>query len=448
LDDNLFKPELSMRVKNSTILLAGCLIVVLMAGAFSSGLIVGLAMPRGDVLASLEQSLSTIMPTSPVSTPQVTLITPGVTPLPSTASGNSATPEELKQLFQPFWQSWDLVHQQYVNQPVDDTKLMQGAIKGMLDSLGDPHTTYMDPSSFSQQMAALNTGTQYEGIGAWVDATGSYLKIISPMPDSPAQKAGLKPGDIILAVDGQDMTGVPGDQVLQKVLGPAGTNVTLTIQRGEQKPFDVVIARAQITTPQVEWHMEKNNIAYVHLFIYGELTATELNQALQDMLPKKPAGLILDLRYNGGGYLDSAIDVLSEFVPAGQVVMYEEHGNGQKITYKAKGGGIATQIPIVVLINEGTASASEITAGALQDLGRAKLVGVKSYGKGSVQAVTALQDGQGGVRITIARWLTPNGRQINGVGLTPDYDVPITDSDLTAGIDPQLDKAIALLSAP
>ncbi len=447
-----------MRIKNSTVVLAGCLIVVLMAGAFSSGLIVGIAMPRGNELTVIKESLSTFVPTFPGTTPQATstapsgttpsITTPGATPLPPTTTGNSVTPQELSQLFQPFWQSWDLVHQQYVNQPVDNTKLMQGAIKGMLDALGDPHTSYMDPSSFAQQMSELNTGTQYEGIGAWVDATGSFLKIISPMPDSPAQKAGIKPGDIILAVDGQDMTGVPGDQVLQKVLGPAGTNVTLTIQRGELKPFDVVVQRAKITTPQVEWHMEKNNIAYVHLFVYGELTADELNQALQEMLPKKPAGLILDLRYNGGGYVDSAIDVLSAFVPAGQVVMYEEHGDGQKVTFKAKRGGLATQIPMVVLINDGTASASEITAGALQDLGRAKLVGVKSYGKGSVQAVTALQDNQGGVRITIAHWLTPNGRQIDGVGLTPDYEVPITDSDVTAGIDPQLDKAIELLSAP
>ncbi len=349
-------------------------------------------------------------------------------------------------MFQPFWQSWDLVHQQYVNQPVDETKLMEGAIKGMLDSLGDPHTSYMDPTLYTQEMGALNTGNQYEGIGAWVDATGSYLRIISPMPGSPAQKAGLQPKDIILAVDGEDMTGVPGDSVLKKVLGPAGTNVTLTIQRGAQKPFDLVIQRAQVTAPQVEFHMEKNNIAYIHLFMYGEPATGELTKALQDLLPQKPAGLILDLRYNGGGYLDTAIDVLSQFVPGGQVVMYEEYGDGHKITFKAKRGGLATDIPMVVLINDGSASASEITAGALQDLGRAKLVGVKSYGKGSVQTVTPLGNHQGGVRITIAHWLTPNGRLIDGVGLEPDYEVPLTDSDIKAGLDPQIDKAIELLS--
>lgn len=445
-----------MRMKNSTVLIAGCLVIILIAGAFSSGVLLGWTLPRGNLAPALSQLVSTPLPTYTEAAPQTTPVSPGAPSLNATPQvplqptptsiGNVITPKELQQLFQPFWQSWDLLHQEYVDQPVDNTKLMQGAIKGMLDSLGDPHTSYMDPTQFSQQMAELSTGSQYEGIGAWVDSTGSFLKIISPMPNSPAQKAGIHPNDIILAVDGEDMTGVPGDTVLKKVLGPAGTNVTLTIQRGSQKPFDVVVQRAKITAPQVEWHMERNNIAYVHLFIYGEQTAPELIKALQQLLPQKPAGLILDLRYNGGGYLTSAIDVLSQFVPSGQVVMYEVQGDGQKITYKADRGGLATQIPIVVLINEGTASASEITAGALQDLGRAKLVGVKSYGKGSVQAVTPLMDNQGGVRITFAKWLTPNGRQINGIGLTPDYEVQITESDTTAGLDPQLQKAIDLLS--
>ncbi len=442
-----------MKMKSSTVLLTGCLMVVLLAGAFSSGLFIGLAMPRENLLTNVAQSISTYVPTFPGVPAQTTpgaptaTLQPGLSPLPTTTTGNAATPAELRQLFQPFWQSWDLVHQEYVDQPVDNTQLMQGAIKGMLDSLGDPHTSYMDPKLYSDEMTILNTGNQYEGIGAWVDTTGSYLRIISPMPDSPAEKAGIKPGDIILAVDGVDMTGLTGDSVLEKVKGPAGTNVTLTLQRGELKPFDVVVQRANITAPQVEWHMEKNNIAYIHPFIFGEQTKDEIVQALQKMLPEKPVGLILDLRFNGGGYLTSAIDVVSQFVPGGQVVMLEEYGDGRKITYKARSGGLATQIPMVVLVNDGSASASEITAGALQDLGRARLVGVTTYGKGSVQSVSPLEDNQGAVRITIAHWLTPNGRQIDKVGLTPDYEVPLTDSDATAGLDPQLQKAIDLLSA-
>jgi carboxyl-terminal processing protease len=242
------------------------------------------------------------------------------------------------------------------------------------------------------------------------------------------------------------MTGIPGDVVLKKVLGPAGSNVILTIKRGDAKPFDVTIQRAKITVPQVDSRMEANNIAYVHLFQYGDLTTAELKKALNELMAKKPAGLILDLRNNGGGYLNTAIEVLSEFVPANQVVMYEEYGDGRRVTFKSKSGGQATQIPMVVLINEASASASEITAGALQDLGRARLVGVKSYGKGSVQVWTPLKDDQGAVRVTIARWLTPKERQINKVGLIPDVEVLLTDDDIKAGKDPQLQKAIELLT--
>ncbi len=423
-----------MRTKTSTLLLAGCLTLILLAGAFSGGIFVGLALPRGDASIVLAQPVATTeAPT--------TIITQ--TPVPTNASSD-ATPADLQQLFQPFWQSWDLLHKEYVDQPIDNTQLMQGAIKGMLDSLGDPHTSYMDPKLFQQEMTDLS-GQQYEGIGAWVDSTGDYLKIVSPMPNSPAQKAGLKSGDVVIAVDKVDMTGTPGDTVLKKVLGQAGTDVTLTIRRGTQDPFDVKITRAKIDVPQVEWRMEANNVAYVHLFIYGDQTADELHKALSELLPKKPAGLVLDLRNNGGGYLDAAINVLSEFVPKDQVVMLEEYGTGATTKYTSRGGS-AQGIPIVVLINEGTASASEITAGALQDLGLARLVGVKSYGKGSVQQVTTLPNNQGGLRITVAHWLTPNGRQINGKGLDPDVEVKLTQADIDAGKDPQLQKAIELLT--
>jgi len=433
-----------MQTKISTILLAGCLTVILLAGAFSGGVFVGLALPRPNAPVALAQPVVTSPTLSFSATTPVLPLPITATPAPTTDS-NSVTPTNLQQLFRPFWQSWDLVHKEYVDQPVDDTKLMQGAIKGMLDSLGDPHTSYMDPNLFKQEMTDL-TGSQYEGIGAWVDATGSYLKIVSPMPGSPALKAGLKSGDLVIAVDKQDMTGIPGDAVLKKVLGPAGTTITLTIQRGTQTPFDVTITRAQIDMPQVEWRMEAKNVAYIHLFIYGNRAADELNKALTELMPQKPAGLILDLRNNGGGFLTSAIDVLSEFVPKGTIVMLERYGTGETNQYKSNGGGLAQHIPIVVLMNEGTASASEITAGALQDLGLAKLAGVKSYGKGSVQQVTTLQDNQGGLRITVARWLTPKGRQINGIGLTPDVEVKLTQDDINAGRDPQLQKAIELLS--
>jgi carboxyl-terminal processing protease len=314
----------------------------------------------------------------------------------------------------------------------------------MLDSLGDPHTSYMDPDQFSQQQAPLSGG--YEGIGAYVDVTGKYLTIIGPMPDSPAEKAGLKVGDQVIAVDKQDVTGMDGDLVLKKILGPAGTKVTLTIQRKDvNDPFDVTITRSKIVLPSITGKMLDNNIAYIQLSTFGQNTDDEFRKALQPLLDKKPVGLILDLRYDGGGYLNTAIDIVSEFIPSDKVALYEQYGNGKMQTYNTNGNGIATNIPLVVLVNEGTASASEITAGAIQDYGRGKLVGVTTYGKGSVQNWIPLNNNQGAVRVTIAHWLTPNKRQINKIGLKPDLEIKITDDDIKNKNDVQLKAAINLL---
>lgn len=363
----------------------------------------------------------------------------------SDAGETANTPDELLELFKPFWQSWDVVHEQYVDQPVDDEQLMRGAISGMLDSLGDAHTSYLDPDLQERFEAALN-GQEYEGIGAWVDTGGEYLTIISPMPGSPADKAGLVPGDQIIAIDGEDMTGIDPEIARQSVLGPKDSIVVLTIHReGVEEPFDVSIKRASIVVPTIEGRiLEGENLAYVRLYTFGGQTGNDLRDILDDLLAENPDGLILDLRNNGGGYLQTAIDVVSEFIGDG-VVMYEEHGNGSVNEYKAQRGGIATDIPMVVLINEGSASASEIVAGAIQDRDRGVLVGIISFGKGSVQTITNLENDQGQIRVTTARWLTPDKRQINGIGLEPDYVVEITDEDFNAGLDPQLEKAIELL---
>lgn len=403
--------------------MAGVIALVLLAGSFAGGLIVGWGLPnsgKNNIGFSL----------------------PGFAP--QAASTSETTSRE--SLFAPFWQTWDIVHDQYVEQPVDDTKMMQGAIRGMLESLGDPHTSYMDPDQYRQQNMPLQG--EYEGIGAWVDITGAYLKIVSPMPGSPAEKAGLKPDDQVVAVDGEDMTGIDGNLVLRRILGPAGTKVTLTIQReGLKDPFDVIIQRQKIVVPSIDGKMLEGNIAYVQLFTFGENSANDLREKLQELMANKPKGLILDLRNNGGGYLTTAIDVVSEFIPGNKIAMYEEMSDGNRRSFTTKRGGLATDIPLVVLINEGTASASEITAGAIQDYQRGKLVGVTTYGKGSVQNWIPLDNEQGAVRITIARWLTPNERQINKIGLTPDVKVEFTEEDVKAGHDPQLEKAIELLQA-
>jgi len=263
------------------------------------------------------------------------------TPQTEATTLQAGTNSSTETLFAPFWETWTLVHQQYIDQPVDDTKLMQGAIRGMLDSLGDKHTGYMTPEEFTQANMPL-TGS-YEGIGAYVDSSGKLLTIVSPMPGSPAEKAGLKAGDEIIAVDGKSVTGVDPSVVLRSVLGPANTSVTLTIHRPDpESTMDVSIVREKINLPSIESKMLDSNIAYVALYTFGDTTTADLKTALTDLLAKNPRGLILDLRNNGGGYLNTAIEVVSQFIDSG-VVMYEDQGNGQRQTYNAISGGLATK---------------------------------------------------------------------------------------------------------
>ena len=367
----------------------------------------------------------------------------GAMPPQPTVGPGTPTPTEMPQdMWAPFWQAWDLLHEYYVR-PLDDAKLVEGAIRGMYEATGDKHTSYMDPDEYRQ--ANISLEGEYEGIGAWVDTSGDYLTIVTPMKGSPAEKAGLKPGDKVIAVDGEDVSGVNPELVVRKVLGPAGSKVTLTIKRDDQDPFDVTITRAKITIPSVEGKMLDDGIAYVQLHTFGDKTTEELRAILKDLLAQHPKGLILDLRNNGGGYLSTAVDVGSEFLPKDRVILYEEYKDGSRKAYKSEGGGLATDIPMVILVNEGTASASEIVSGAMQDYGRALLVGVTTYGKGSVQNWIPLDNNQGAVRITVALWLTPEGRQISGKGLTPDVVVEMSKEDYDAGKDPQLDKAVELI---
>jgi carboxyl-terminal processing protease len=414
----------------------GILVGLLLAvGLFMGGAMVGSSLGRVPFFASPTSPAPSLPPPTPV---------PSATPLPTPqptvpAAGPS---EATSTLFAPFWQAWDIIHQEYVD-PVSDTDLMRGAITGMMDALGDPHSSYMDPNEFEQ--ASLSLSGEYEGIGAWVDTNTEYLTIISPMPDSPAMKAGLKPGDEIVAVDGEDMTGMDGNQVIQYVLGPAGTTVHLTIRRqGASQTLEFDVVRQAITVPSVDSRMLDGGIAYIHLYTFGDTTSEDLQQQLEPLMAQNPDGLILDLRNNGGGYLDTSVQVASQFIADGPILS-ERFGDGSQHVYNAQPGGLATKVPMVVLVNEGTASASEIVAGAIQDAGRGLLVGSTTFGKGSVQNWIPLNGDGGAVRITIARWYTPNGRQISGDGLTPDVSVDLTDQDVESNQDPQLDKAIEVL---
>jgi carboxyl-terminal processing protease len=400
--------------------------VILLAGAFAGGLIVGHLIPATNPLP-----FGDVIP--PVEPPTVTV------------EQEEATPSELQTLFVPFWEAWNIVHERYVDQPIDDVALMRGAIRGMMDALGDKQTFYMDPQTYEHETSSLSG--EYEGIGAYVDLDGEYLTIISPIEGSPAEAIGLKPGDAIIAIDGEDMTGRTPDEARMKVLGPAGTEVKLTVIReGEPEPLEFLITRARILVPSVTGEMREDGIAYIDINTFGDKTTSELDTTLENVLSQNPRGIIIDLRNNPGGYLTTAVEVASEFIDDG-VVLYEQYGDGKRDTFRTLGDGRATDLPIVVLINEGSASASEILAGALQDYGRATLVGVQSYGKGSVQQWVPLSNKEGAARVTIAKWLTPEERALDGIGLAPEVYVAMSAEDAEAERDPQLDAAMETILA-
>jgi carboxyl-terminal processing protease len=414
LASNIIRQEIGMKNNTTRAILVACLAIILVICSFGGGFAAGHFLPIGN---RVDQAAST-----------------------------SEAPEDLNELFAPFWEAWKIAHDEYVDQPLDDTTLMQGAIRGMMDSLGDPHSAYMSPQEYKD--ATTQLAGNYAGIGSLVDTSGELLTITRPFPDSPAEKAGLQAGDQVIAVDGLDVTGLQPEAVRQKVLGREGTKVRLTIQRPDQEqPFDVQITRAVIIVPSVTSKMLDNDIAYIELTMFGDETADDLHQQLADLLDRNPRGLILDLRYNGGGYLESGILVASEFISSG-VIVSEKSSDGSVTPHPAIQGGLATDsnLPMIVLVNEYSASASEIVAGALQDTGRARLLGVTTYGKGTVQNWVALSEDQGAVAVTIARWLTPNGNSIDKKGLTPDIVVEMTDEDIEAKLDPQLDAAVQQLS--
>lgn len=369
---------------------------------------------------------------------------PADAPSAESLSDEANTPSEVADYFEEFWKAWGKAEYAELEGQITYQALMHDALRGMVAALGDAHTGFLDPDELIQSDLSLDG--EYEGIGAWVDPTTDYLTIIAPMEDSPAEAAGLQPGDRVLAIDGEDMTGLDGYAVISRILGPAGSVVVLTIDReSEEQPFDVEIVRAAIFVASVQSEMLEDDIAYIQLLTFGAGSSQEFHSSLEALLAQNPRGLILDLRNNGGGFVDTAVEITSEFIADG-VVLYEAYGDGSRDTHHILPDGLATEIPLVVLVNGGSASASEIVAGAIQDYERGLLVGETTFGKGSVQVSPLLSNDQGAMRITIAHWLTPNERQINGVGLEPDVFVELTQEDFDAGLDPQLDAAIELLS--
>jgi carboxyl-terminal processing protease len=344
--------------------------------------------------------------------------------------------------FNLYWEVWDNVKANYVDKiKMSDKDLFYGSLKGLAESTGDPYTVFMNPSEakeFSDDLA----GT-FEGIGAEIGLRNEISTIIAPLDGTPAQKAGLRTGDKIYAVDGSPTIGLTVTEVVKKIRGPKDTKVKLTIIRGEEKPFDLEIVRGVIIVKSVKTEMRSDGIYVIRISSFNDDTETLFRQAVDDILIKKPKGLILDLRNNPGGYLETSITIASEWIESGPIVA-EQLNDNQRNEYPAKGLARLANFPTVVLINGGSASASEILAGALRDYKKATLVGDTTYGKGSVQALKDLSDGST-LKVTIAKWLTPAGDSIDEKGINPDIKVELTENDINKNLDPQLNKALEIL---
>jgi carboxyl-terminal processing protease len=336
-------------------------------------------------------------------------------------------PEDLPEDFNLMTEAWSIINSDYIDNDQIDSKVMsEGAVGGMVRALGDQYSVYLNPDAHALEMSDI-TGKFY-GIGAYVGSKNNQLVIIAPMEGSPAQKAGLLPGDIILKINGEDTLGLSVTEAALKIQGPEGTDVVLTIlHEDEEQPIDITITRQKITLTSVFWEI-KDNILYVQLIGFTENAMPEIMAALEAGIADNVDGMILDLRNNGGGLLNIAVDIASQFLDDG-IVVRAVNNKGEEGYEPVKRGGIATEIPMVVLVNGGSASASEVVAGALQDYERAKLIGQQTFGKGSVQLIRSLSDGSA-IHITMARWLTPKGRMIDGTGLQPDLYSELEEDEL------------------
>lgn len=391
------------------------LMVILIIGSFGLGMLFG---------RSTDQSI-----TKPAEGGEVT--------------GKDTIPEYLTKDvdFDVFWDAWELIQEHYVDQPINETQMLYGALTGLTASVGDPHTVFFDPDTTESFQQELNGS--FEGIGAEIAIKNNQLLIVSPLDGSPAKDAGIRSGDKIYAIDGQDTAGMSLDQAVSLIRGPKGTEVVLTISRdGLEDVQEIVIVRDTIDINSVELRFQ-DDVAVLELSYFHEDTLGDFNDAVKEIIEKNPKGIILDMRGNPGGFLDSAVAIASEWVEDG-VIVYEKDSEERLTEHDAVGTARLAGYPTVVLINGGSASGSEIVAGALQDYGIAQVLGEQSFGKGSVQTLIPLDDGSS-IKITIAKWLTPNKNTIEEQGITPEIEVELTEEDFNNDRDPQLDRALELL---
>ncbi len=367
-------------------------------------------------------------------------------------SGNTTATD-----FAPFWKAWNLINQKYVptnnigtsttgttTARVDDQTRVWGAISGMVASLGDPYTTFFPPvesKSFNEQISG-----NFEGVGMEVGQTDGVLTVIAPLKNTPAYKAGIKPGDKIAQIDNMPTNALSVDEAIAMIRGKAGTTVNLVIVRaGVKDPLKISIVRGVIDIPTLDTEI-KGDVFVIHLYNFSANSADLFRNALRQFINSGKYKMIIDLRGNPGGYLDAAVDMASWYLPMGKVVVQEDYRNNTDNTiYRSKGYNIFNdKLKLVILIDGGSASASEILAGALHDHGIGTLVGTQSFGKGSVQELMDITPTTS-LKVTVAKWLTPNGISISHQGLTPDVVVKLDEAQFKAGVDTQINKAIEIL---
>ena len=346
-----------------------------------------------------------------------------------------------------FWKVNDILHEKF-DGDISADKQSEGAIAGMVASLGDPYTTYLDEKSnneLSNQLAG-----KLSGIGIEIGIKNNRLTVVAPIDGTPAAKAGLRAGDIVVSIDGQDTSSMTVDEAVTKIRGEKGTQVKLGIIHPGSSVQDITITRDDITVPSVSYEIKSNNIGYIKIRTFGSDTATQIENISSEFASKGVKAVVIDVRDNPGGYLDSAVKISSEFLKEG-VIVKEKSRNSKDKTFTTSGNGKLTNVPVIILVNGGSASASEILAGALHDNDRATLVGEKTFGKGSVQEIVCLKEGglsissnckSDSLKVTVAHWYTPDGINISKEGIKPDVEVKLTNEDYNANLDPQLVKAL------
>ncbi|EFK96598.1 carboxyl-terminal protease [sediment metagenome] len=346
--------------------------------------------------------------------------------------------------FYQFWEIWDKIKQKYVNTNVKDVDLFYGAIEGMVYALGDPYSVYMVPKTADE--FAKDLSGEFEGIGAEIGIKGGQLTVVAPLTDSPAEKAGLRAGDKILSIDKASTFGMDVNTAVSQIRGKAGTEVVLVITRnGAGKAFEVKITREKINVPSVNFSWQGDKVAYIRVLQFNEDTETDFDRYVSRLAKEGAKGIVLDLRNNPGGFLDTAVSMSSEWIENG-VIVSEKSENGYGKDHPVVGGHRLVGYKTVVLVNGGSASASEIVAGALQDHGKAIVLGEKTFGKGSVQDFETFEDGSA-LKLTVAEWYTPNGRNINKDGIRPDIEFKEDWENEKIGEDKMLEKALELLTA-